>query len=186
MRTTYLNGRKKMLKKLHWSELALWSVALTALALAASPGFAQGVTKGANAKQANEVSVERGRYIAKIGGCNDCHTAGYAISGGKVPEVDWLKGDALGWRGPWGTTYPANLRIVMGRLSEGDWVKVAKSAEFRPPMPWFGLHDMSETDLRSLYRFVKSLGAPGEPAPAYLPPGVAPKGPFVQFPAPPQ
>jgi hypothetical protein len=48
-------------------------------------------------------------------------------------------------------------------------------------MPWFGLREMSETDLRSIYRFVRSLGAPGEQAPAYLPPGVKPKGAYALF-----
>ena len=54
--------------------------------------------------------IERGRYLVKISGCNDCHTAGYAMTGGNIPESQWLMGDKLGWRGPWGTTYPANLR----------------------------------------------------------------------------
>lgn len=204
-----------MLKKLHWSELALWGIALSAIALAAAPSFAQNATKHAgavatsgmagavssaklgaassaasgaksNIASSAAVSIERGRYIAKIGGCNDCHTAGYAPSGGKVPEAEWLKGDALGWNGPWGTTYPANLRITLSKLTEDGWVKLAKTAEFRPPMPWFGLHDMTEADLRSFYRFVRSLGAPGEPAPAFLPPGETPQGPTIRFPAPPQ
>jgi len=30
------------------------------------------------------------RTTAKIGGCNDCHTAGYVPTGGKVPEPQWL------------------------------------------------------------------------------------------------
>jgi len=131
-------------------------------------------------------SLERGRYIAQIAGCNDCHTPNYAQSGGRVPEKDWLIGDRLGWRGPWGTTYPANLRMTMARMSEEDWVRVARSAQYRPPMPWFALRDMNETDLRSLYRFVRSLGVAGEPAPAYVPPGKEPHGGVVQFPMPPQ
>src|SRR5882672_998171 len=48
---------------------------------------------------------ERGSYLAVIAGCNDCHTPGYAESGGKVPESQWLTGTLLGWSGPWGTTY---------------------------------------------------------------------------------
>lgn len=48
--------------------------------------------------------VERGRYLVKTSGCNDCHTAGYAESGGNVPEKEWLSGNQLGWCGPWGTT----------------------------------------------------------------------------------
>jgi mono/diheme cytochrome c family protein len=186
MNETYSNGRKKMLNKYHWSEFALWGVALTALVLAAAPTFAQGATKDATAKHADAVSVERGKYLAKTAGCNDCHTAGYMANAGKVPQSEWLKGDTLGWNGPWGTTYAPNLRILMSKLTEEQWVHFAKTAQLRPPMPWFGLRDMTEADHRSLYRFVKSLGAPGEPAPAYLPPGVAPRGSFVQFPAPPQ
>lgn len=131
-------------------------------------------------------SIERGRYIAKIGGCNDCHTAGYAPSGGKVPEKDWLMGDALGWRGDWGTTYPPNLRITLSKLTENEWVKLAKTAQYRPPMPWFSLHDMHEQDLRAFYRFVRQLGSVGNPAPAYVPPGQVPAGPYIQFPAAPK
>jgi len=150
-------------------------------------GAALAATAFAGAAQAADgASVARGRYIAKIAGCNDCHTAGYAMSGGKVPEKDWLMGDALGWHGEWGTTYAPNLRIYLQNMSEAEWVKTAKNLKARPPMPWFALHDMSETDLRSFYRMVKSLGAVGSPAPAYLPPGEKPKGPFVQFPAAPK
>lgn len=126
-------------------------------------------------------SVQRGRYLAMTSGCNDCHTAGYMPGAGRVPQAEWLKGDPTGWSGPWGTTYAPNLRIFMAKLSEEDWVKYARGTELRPPMPWFGLREMSDTDLRSIYRFVRSLGAPGEPAPAYLPPGVKPQGVYVQF-----
>ena len=130
--------------------------------------------------------VDRGRYLAKVTGCNDCHTAGYAMSGGKVPESQWLLGDKLGWRGPWGTTYPANLRLYMSSMSEAQWVKAAKTMQTRPPMPWFALHDMTEQDLRALYKYVRHLGPAGEPAPAFVPPGKEPQGPYVQFPAPPK
>jgi hypothetical protein len=61
-------------------------------------------------------------------------------------------------------------------------VKVAKTAKFRPPMPWFALHDMSEADLRALHRYVRSLGPAGSPAPAYLPPDAKPSGPVIAFP----
>ncbi len=126
-------------------------------------------------------SIERGRYLAKTSGCNDCHTAGYLPSAGRVPEAEWLKGDATGWNGPWGTTYASNLRLFMQKLDEDKWVEYARNVELRPPMPWFGLREMHEGDLRSIYRFVRSLGAPGEPAPAYLPPGETPQGVYVQF-----
>ncbi|MFP5401315.1 MAG: cytochrome C [Gammaproteobacteria bacterium] len=130
--------------------------------------------------------IERGRYIARIAGCNDCHTPNYAISGGAVPEQQWLTGDRLGWQGPWGTTYPSNLRLALSRLSEDDWVRNARTLSYRPPMPWFALRDMDETDLRAFYRFVRALGPSGEPAPAYLPPGAQPHGLAIVFPAAPE
>ncbi|HEX7788573.1 MAG TPA: cytochrome C [Methylomirabilota bacterium] len=128
--------------------------------------------------------VDRGRYLVKIAGCNDCHTPRYAETGGAVPEAEWLTGAAVGWRGPWGTTYPINLRLHMSALSEQQWLVDARAVRSRPPMPWFALRDMSDRDLRAIYRFVRALGARGEPAPPYLPPDRVPPMPFVQFPPP--
>jgi mono/diheme cytochrome c family protein len=159
---------------------ALLAAAVTALHAEAGPAASAGQA------QPDRASIERGRYIARIAGCNDCHTPGYAQTGGKVDEKEWLVGDRLGWQGPWGTTYPANLRLALAKMSEDEWVRVAKGAQYRPPMPWFALHDMSEADLRALHRYVRHLGPAGEPAPAYLPPGQAAQGPVVAFPAPPK
>ena len=129
--------------------------------------------------------VERGKYIARIGGCNDCHTAGYLFSNGNVPEEKWLMGDSFGWNGPWGTTYASNLRIFMSTMDEDSWVETAKTLKRLPPMPWFNLNKMNEADLRALYQFVRSLGELGDPAPAALPPGQQAEPPYAIFPAPP-
>lgn len=126
--------------------------------------------------------LERGRYLAIVAGCNDCHTAGYADAAGKVPEKDWLMGDRIGWRGPWGTTYSSNLRLAMQRLTEEQWLHVARTVEFRPPMPWYVLREMTEQDLRAIYRFIKSLGPAGEPTPAFVPPDQEPPKPYILFP----
>ena len=129
--------------------------------------------------------TERGEYLVNnVAGCNDCHTPRYAETGGAVPEAEWLTGAAVGWRGPWGTTYPINLRLHMSALSEQQWLVDARAVRSRPPMPWFALRDMSDRDLRAIYRFVRALGARGEPAPPYLPPDRVPPMPFVQFPPP--
>lgn len=126
--------------------------------------------------------IERGRYLVTIGGCNDCHTPGYPQAGGNVPEQDWLTGDGLGWRGPWGTTYAPNLRLMMDKLTEEQWLAMARTLETRPPMPWFNVRAMSEADLRAVYRFVRHLGPKGGRAPAYVPPNAMPKTPVVSFP----
>ncbi|MGH8713521.1 MAG: cytochrome C [Casimicrobiaceae bacterium] len=155
------------------------------VALAATFGCA--VQAGDAAKPGHAAKdIDRGRYIVKIGGCNDCHTPGYAMSGGKVAEKDWLVGDRVGWRGPWGTTYPPNLRLYMQALSEAQWLKVAKTAQFRPPMPWWALHEMTEPDLRAVYHYIRHLGPSGSEAPPYVPPDAEPRPPYVQFPAPPK
>lgn len=125
--------------------------------------------------------ADHGRYLVRIAGCNDCHTPGYMANAGKVDEKVWLTGDQLGWSGPWGTTYAANLRLYMKDMTEADWVHAARNMKARPPMPWFTFEAMSDRDLRAIYQFVKTLGPAGGPAPAYLPPGVEPKGPVARF-----
>ena len=130
--------------------------------------------------------IERGRYLVRVAGCNDCHTPGYPESGGTVPVEKWLIGDKLGWRGPWGTTYATNLRTYMAGVTEQQWVSLARVMRPRPPMPWFALRDMTDEDLRAIYQFVRSLPPSGPPAPAFVPPDREPPPPFVQFPAPPK
>ncbi|MGO4550556.1 cytochrome C [Lysobacter sp. 2RAF19] len=129
--------------------------------------------------------IERGDYLVRIGGCNDCHTPGYPQSGGKVPKAQWLVGTPVGWSGPWGTTYPANLRLKVADMDDAKWLAYTSTLHTRPPMPDFAVRDMSEQDRLAILRFVKSLGAGGEPAPAYLPPGQKPPMPFVEFNFPP-
>jgi len=47
------------------------------------------------------------------------------------------------------------------------------------------LRAMREDDRRALYRFVKSLGPAGVPAPAYTPPGQPPAPPYLDLVLPP-
>ncbi len=129
--------------------------------------------------------VVRGKYLVQVAGCNDCHTPGYLETAGDVEEAKWLTGTALGWRGPWGTTYAPNLRLAIKDMSADQFVARARSP-LRPPMPWFNLRDMRDGDVKAIFAYLKHLGPAGEPAPAYLPPDQVPKGPFVTFPAPPQ
>lgn len=155
----------------------------SAAALLAGLSIAASATPPAKADPASQ--IERGRYLVKIGGCNDCHTVNYGETGGKVPQAQWLTGSPLGWSGPWGTTYAPNLRNYFSRVTADQWVKVAHTIETRPPMPWFVLRDFSEPDLRAMHAFIASLGAKGGESPAYLPPGRKASGPVVVFPEPP-
>ena len=147
-----------------------------------------GLSVGLAADQANEKSfsadpqlVERGRYLTLIACCNDCHTSGYAVNNGDVPEALWLTGDTFGWRGPWGTTYGTNLRLLADAITEDQWIEMSRRLQRRPPMPWFNLNAMHEDDLRGLYHFMRSLGEPGLPAPAALPPEQEPTTPHAMW-----
>ena len=119
---------------------------------------------------ADAPSVEFGKHISIVGGCHDCHTVGYAESGGKIDPDKALQGNPVGYVGPWGTNFARNLRITVSKMSEDDWVGFAKSFEVGPTMPWFNVHELNELESRSLYQYLKSLGPAGPQAPDDIPP----------------
>lgn len=129
---------------------------------------------------------EAGKYIIKLGGCNDCHTPGFMEKGEHVPESEWLIGMPVGFNGPWGTTYPSNLRLFAKDFDEDTFAAVVRARNARPPMVWPTIHAMSDRDLRAVYRYIRSLPVKGEKMPEALPPGVEPKTPYIvmapQFP----
>ena len=129
--------------------------------------------------------IARGEYLVKIAGCNDCHTPGYAEKGGDVPKQEWLVGSPLGYTGPWGTTYAANLRLKLADMDEAAWLEYSGELRTRPIMPDYNVRAMCEDDRRALYRFIRSLGPAGGKAPDYLPPGKQPPLPYFQLALPP-
>lgn len=142
-------------------------------------GFCSSITALAGTA-ADDKLLARGRYLIATSGCNDCHTPGYPQADGKIEDGKWLVGTPVGFQGPWGTTYPANLRLMMQNLSEQQWLHKARSP-MRPPMPWFNLRDMTDADLRAIYHFVRKLGPAGEMAPTFAAPGIAVTTPYIEF-----
>jgi len=125
--------------------------------------------------------IEAGRYLVIIGGCNDCHTENYLQTEGDVPEEAWLAGSQLGWRGPWGTTYPPNLRLRVQEWTEDDFVQTLHERKTLPPMPWMNVNQMSEQDARAVYRYIRSLGPTGQHSPAAVPPDQEPTTPYLSL-----
>lgn len=119
--------------------------------------------------------IAAGKYLVQIGGCNDCHTKGYAASGGQVAESEWLTGNDVGYRGPWGTTYGRNLRRSVAAMTEDEWAEMLATRKAMPIMPWPSVNAMSDADRRAIYRYIKSLPLKGDEAPATVPPGQEPK-----------
>ena len=132
---------------------------------------AVGLSTGAIA--ADAPSVELGKHISIVGGCHDCHTVGYNESGGKIDPDKALKGNPVGFEGPWGTNFAKNLRLTVAKMSEDDWVTFAKTFQVGPPMPWYNVHELNEVESRSLYQYIKSL--PGDPG-SHTPDDIPPKG----------
>lgn len=140
--------------------------------------------KGENQPENSTISaadrVEKGRYLIMTSGCNDCHTDGFMQDPG-IPESNWLTGSALGWQGPWGTTYPPNLRLTVQTLSEQQWLDMLKTRKGMPPMPWPSVNAFNEEDARALYAYIRSLGPKGERSPLALAPGVEPQTPYLSM-----
>lgn len=133
----------------------------------------------------DQAMLAHGRHLVMTSGCDDCHTDGYMSRNGQVPESQWLMGSSTGWHGPWGTTYPPNLRIVANGLTQKQWIEFLRTAKLRPPMPAYVFKSMSNYDLASIYQFIRSLGPVGKPAPDYLPPGQTPNPPYFELVLPP-
>lgn len=134
----------------------------------------------ADSPRYDAATVARGKYIVTVSGCNDCHTPGGMERGPAVPEHEWLTGIAIGYQGPWGTTYPTNLRLVINGMTEAQWIEHARQPRL-PPMPWFNLKEMTDADLKAVYAFVRSLGPAGQPMPAYVAPGGQVTTPYFVF-----
>ena len=125
--------------------------------------------------------VEAGRYYIIVAGCNDCHTPGWMERPGSAPEAEWLTGMPVGLRGPWGTTYPKNLRLSAEQMGEDLFVQALHTRDALPPMPWHAVNHLSERDARAVYRYIASLGPAGQPVPEPVPPGQEPATPYIDF-----
>lgn len=125
--------------------------------------------------------IARGEYLVRTTGCNDCHTERYAEQQGNVDKAQWLTGSVVGYSGPWGTTYAANLRLRLSEMDEAQWLEYSGNLRTRPIMPDFNLRAMTVEDRRAMYQFIRSLGPAGQPAPAALPPGQKPPAPYFEL-----
>lgn len=83
--------------------------------------------------------------------------------------------------GPWGITYAINLtpdpETGIGKWREQDFVLAIKTGkhmgvgrEIMPPMPWPAYKNLSETELRAMYAYLKTIPPVKNRAPDYAPP----------------
>lgn len=134
---------------------------------------------------AGKHALAHGKFLVGYGGCNDCHTPGWAEHGGQAPKALLLTGGGMNFQGPWGTTYPPNLRLYVQKLTAKEWIAKLRSLKSRPAMPWWTFRYLSDKDLTDMYAYIHSLGPAGKPAHDYVPPGQPASLPYFKLTLPP-
>lgn len=172
--------------------LVVVSLVGTALAWRAAAG-ASAAKSSAGKGAASAAKAKRGEYLVTILGCNDCHTPGTFY--GSPDFTRRLSGSELGWRGPWGVSYAANLTpdldTGLGYWSEQqivDALRTGINADGRTltaAMPWMNFSIMTDDDAFAIAAYLKSIPAVSHAVPKPVPPGQKVDGPIVEFPPPP-
>lgn len=130
-------------------------------------------------------AIEHGEFLVGYGGCQDCHTPGWAEHGGQAPKDMLLTGGGMNFQGPWGTTYAPNLRLLVQKLTVKEWIAKLRSLKARPAMPWWTFRYLSDRDLTDMYAYIHSLGPAGKPAHDWVPPGQDAPAPYLKLVLPP-
>jgi cytochrome c553 len=132
--------------------------------------------------------IERGRYLATIGACNDCHSPKIdaqqtpdpkrpfsgrpqtTMAPSQNPNEIRASLDLTAWSGPWGVSYGANLTPepetgIGRRYTEETFIKTLRTGKkpegevLLPPMPWALYKAMSDDDMRALYAYLRTIPA---------------------------
>lgn len=116
--------------------------------------------------RADEASVARGKYLATLGGCSDCHTPGYFL--GKPDFARRLGGSEVGFELPGlGVFHGPNLtpdkETGLGLWTD-EQIKTALTTGKRPDgrilapiMPWRALAELTAPDLQAIVDYLRSL-----------------------------
>jgi cytochrome c553 len=104
-----------------------------------------------------------------------------AAAGPWIATASW---DQTAWAGPWGITYATNLtpdqNTGIGIWTEDMFVTalttgrhMGASRPILPPMPWQALSHLSDSDLRAIYVYLKTLPPVHNRVPDPAPPATA-------------
>ncbi len=116
--------------------------------------------------RAADPTVERGKYLAAIGGCADCHTPGHFL--GNPDHTRELGGSDVGFEIPKrGVFYGPNLTMDketgLGRWTEQQ-IAAAITTGVRPDgrqlaniMPWKDFAVLTKPDVAAIVAYLKSL-----------------------------
>ena len=149
------------------------------VSLCAIPVFAQ--------SSSPKALVERGEYLATVGGCGDCHTPKTASmkpdsarllsgspSNAATPSKPAKAGETVSaagstaFHGPWGISYAANLTPdpktgIASEYTEAKFIEAMRTGKtpdggsILPPMPWQNYSKMTDDDLKALWAYLQSI-----------------------------
>jgi len=150
-------------------------------------------SRDSTAAVAATTPIERGAYLARVSGCHDCHTPGTLYGAPDMKRA--LSGSDLGWKGPWGVSYPNNL-TPDAATGLGTWTDeeirraiqngVRKNGSpVAPPMPWPNFAHFTRQDAMAIIAYLRSIPAVVHKVPDRVPPNGTPLGPVLDFPPPP-
>ena len=149
--------------------------------------FAQG-----SRPKADPALIAKGKYLAQIMSCGDCPTPG--TFDGAPGFEHFLAGRELGWAGPWGVGYAANLtsdpETGLGKRKPEQIAMAIRSGnrpdgrQLAPAMPWLDYSVLTDADALSIVAYLKTLKPAKHAVPKPVPPGETPTGPALVFPPP--
>lgn len=150
--------------------------------------------------------IKRGAHLVTVSGCNDCHSPKMMTERGPVPDPALLlsghpeklplasydTGTVKNWvlfnmnmtavRGPWGTSFAANLTpdpSGIGNWTETQFSNAIRKGYFKgieggrmllPPMPWPNFASFTDEEVHAIFAYLKSL----KPVKNYVPAPIAP------------
>jgi len=106
-----------------------------------------------------------------------------AIPEGVIGPNSWgglCTNDLTGWAGPWGVSFASNLtpdkETGIGAWTEKTFIKTLRTGKtpggrpLLPPMPWEGIQQASDKDLKAMFAYLMSLPPVRNMVPAPVPP----------------
>ena len=90
--------------------------------------------------------------------------------------------------GPWGISFSGNITsdaTGIGNWTEQQFIKCIRQGKWKgldsarplmPPMPWQNFARLTDEDLSSIYRYLKTTKPVKNTVPAWIPPGAKPAG----------
>jgi mono/diheme cytochrome c family protein len=142
-----------------------------------------------------ETALERGKYLAEVLVCGECHTPGALL--GKPDTANPLGGAEVGYEIPGlGVFYGANLTPDM-ETGLGTWsmeqIVAAIRTGVRPDgrilsaaMPWRSFAGLTDADAAAVAVYLKSLKPYARKVPGPFGPGETPTSFYYKFVAPPK